>query len=383
MSTDLKVVVDGIIYQLQSHGGISRIFSEILPRMCDMDESLRIKLFTMGKVRKALPAHTRISHHSIPQVERYLRPRRVWKSIAPQARDLVKRVWIGHGDVQIWHSTYYTLPVEWNGLQVVTVADMIYERFADLFNTPEDVRLKEQKHRCVQRADAVICISKATAQDVQRFYGIDTDRIHVVYLGYSEVFRQIKHRDGGLQIPEKQPFLLFVGARYHYKNFNKLIRAYSVWSHRKDVALVVVGRPWSDDEGQCLRKLGIQDSVQLFTNICDEELRQFYNQATAFVYPSLYEGFGIPLLESMACGCPVIASRIPSTIEVAGNFPIYFEPTEEDALLNAFDVALSEGRNSQRVSVGFKRIKFYSWDKTATQTMEVYRTISKAAGHLR
>ena len=374
----MEVIVDGIIYQSQSHGGISRLFSEILPRMCDLDDSLCITLLTEGKPRQSLPEHGRIIHRVIPRFHRYLRPRRVWKPIIPAVRRFVRRLWIGRGEGQIWHSTYYTLPERWDGLQVVTVVDMIYERFADLFNGPGNDQFREWKRRCVQEADAVICISEATRQDVQRYYGLDSDSIYVVPLACSDVFRQLKQREGGLEMPTRQPFLLYIGNRgdrSHYKNFDGLIQAYSIWTHRKEIALVVVGRPWSADEERRLAELGIQDNLYLLTDVGDEEFCRLYNQAAALVYPSLYEGFGIPLLEAMACGCPIIASNIPSTIEVARECPIYFEPTEVESLLTAFDKVLSEGRNSDRVRAGVEHVKCYSWDKTARQTLEVYHAL--------
>jgi alpha-1,3-rhamnosyl/mannosyltransferase len=115
--------------------------------------------------------------------------------------------------------------------------------------------------------------------------------------------------------------------------------------------------------------------VQVLTDVDDQTLCQLYNQALGLVYPSLYEGFGIPLLEAMACGCPIVASRISSTIEVAGDCPIYFDPTEEDDLLNALDIALSQGRNSERIQTGLEKVKSYSWDKTAAQTLKIYRSV--------
>jgi alpha-1,3-rhamnosyl/mannosyltransferase len=107
-------------------------------------------------------------------------------------------------------------------------------------------------------------------------------------------------------------------------------------------------------------------------------LLRLYNQAVALVYPSLYEGFGIPLLEAMACGCPVIASRIPSTVEVAGEQPIYFEPVHLESLLAAFDLALAEGRNSERVRTGLEHAQDFSWDKTSSQVLEVYHALSNS-----
>ena len=127
--------------------------------------------------------------------------------------------------------------------------------------------------------------------------------------------------------------MLYVGRRSHYKNFSTLLQAYSVWKHRNEITLAAVGPPGSRVEEQQLAKLGIHDRVHYLTNVNDEELCLLYNEAIAFVYPSLYEGFGVPLLEAMASGCPIIASRIPATIEVAGECPVYFEATEVGSLL--------------------------------------------------
>jgi len=387
MNAGLEVVVDGTIYQIQSHGGISRLFSEILPRMCAMDDSLHITLLTDGKHRQSLPEHKRIIHRAILRAKRYLRPRRVWRPIIPSARRFVRGLCIGRGKGQIWHSTYYTLPEPWDGLQVVTVVDMIHERFPDQINGPVNDQFREQKRRCVQQADAVICISETTRHGVQHYYEVGPESIHVVPLACSDVFRRLEQAHNNSDRSSSEPFLLYVGSRCryqdsyrtHYKNFSMLVQGYTVWPCREEVALVVVGRLWSATERRHLAELGIQNRVHLLTDVDDEELCRLYDQADAFVYPSLYEGFGIPLLEAMACGCPVVASRIPSTIEVAGMCPVYFESAEVESLLAAFDMALSEGRDSERVRSGFERVKSYSWDKTAKQTLEVYYVLSGRA----
>ena len=344
--------------------------------MCDIDDSLRITLLTNKEPGQSLPDHPNISNQAIPQIERYLRPRFMWRPFLPKAEEIVWRLWIGRGKGQIWHSTYYTAPKCWDGLKVVTVPDMIHERFADLFNTITDQRFREQKRHCVLSADAVICISETTRRDLQHFYGINSDKIWVVTLGCSNAFKRLTNLIDNVEYPFSGRFLLYVGERNHYKNFKLLIQAYSLWKCRQEVNLVVVGREWSPDEMQTLTGFGIYDRVYLLNKVDDEALRYLYNTAVAFVYPSLYEGFGIPLLEAMACGCPVIASSILSTIEVAGACPVYFEPAEIDHLVNAFDVVLSEGRNSERTKAGIEHVKQYSWDKTAAQTLKVYRAIS-------
>jgi glycosyltransferase involved in cell wall biosynthesis len=375
----VEIIVDGIIYQSQSKGGISRLFSEILPRMCDMDESLHITLLTSGRRRQALPAHPRIRRRFLLPVERFLPPGRLWKPVVPRARAIIQRLGVGNSSGRIWHSTYYTMPEKWDGPVVISVVDMIHERFPNLFDGLGSDQFVEQKRRCVLAADAVICISKTTLKDVQQFYGIDTidpARMHVVPLATSEVFRKLNDAHYSIEPLMAKPFFLYVGARAHYKNFSSLLFAYSVWPKRKEVDLIVVGNGWSRDEEQYLVRLGISDQVHLFMNIDDDSLCSLYNQATAFTYPSLYEGFGIPILEAMACGCPIVASRIPATIEVAGECPIYFEPTEPEDLLAAMDLALSEGRDSRRVRLGLEHVKHYSWDKTARQTLDVYHALS-------
>lgn len=372
-----EVIIDGIIYQLQSKGGISRLFSELLPRMCGLDDSLHITLLTQGQLRQALPEHPHITHCAIPHIERYLRPNCVWKPVASTVRRLMRQLWVGRGMGKIWHSTYYTMPEKWDGYSVVTVHDMIYERFPDLYGGLKADQFREEKRCCIQQADAVICVSGTTRQEVQQFYGLDSDSIYVVPHACSDVFRQLEQHEAKMETPTRQPFLLYIGTRARYKNFDMLIQTYSVWPQRKNVALVIVGgRLWSDDEERRLAELGIRDRIRLLTDIDDETLCHLYNQAAGLVYPSLYEGFGIPLLEAMACGCPIIASRIPSTIEVAGECPIYFDPAETDDLLNAFDIVLSEGRNSKRAQAGLENVKFYSWNKTAAQTLEVYQAVS-------
>jgi len=372
----MEIVVDGIIYRMQSKGGISRVFSEILPRMCNIDNSLQIRILSQGLLRQTPPQHQHITHRSIPNIERYLRPKRIWKPLIPAANGFIRKVLIGQGTGKIWHSTYFTMLQGWNGYSVVTVHDMIFERFRDFYSGPNAEQFRERKRQCICDADAVICVSEATREDVRNFYKLDSGSIYVVPNACSDVFKQLEQNVNTAMLPTKQPFLLYVGVRSHYKNFDMLIRVYSKWHWRKDVALVLVGaKPWSDDERRQLAQLQIQSRVHLLQDVDDESLCRLYNSAAVFVYPSLCEGFGIPLLEAMACGCPIVASRIPSTIEVAGNCPIYFDPAQEDDLLNALDVALSQGRNSERLRAGFEKAKSYSWDRTAAQTLKVYRAV--------
>jgi len=255
------------------------------------------------------------------------------------------------------------------------VPDMIYERFPDLFTGEGSDRFREERKSCVLAADAVLCISDATRRDVQEFYQIGGDRLHVVHLACSDFFRPLPAGDLAQKGGARPPFFLYVGSRAHYKNFQGLLEAYSKWNGRAAARLLVVGPPWTPDEGRHISELGISGQVELMTDVRDEALCTLYNQAAAFIYPSLYEGFGIPLLEAMACGCPVIASRIPTTVEIAGDCCIYFELDSPDSLIDAFDKAVSEGRDGAIARAGLEHAKRFSWEKTARETLSVYRSL--------
>ena len=373
--TVLELVVDGVIFQYQARGGVSRIYSEILPRMCEQDPSLRIALLLKERraPRQPLPVHPAITYVSVPHVDPYLRPARVWGSNAAKVRRFVDRLWVGDGAGKIWHSTYFTQPDSWRGAQVVTVVDMIYERYPNLFNEPYDQHFREQKRRAVASAAAVICISETTGRDVQDYYGVPADKTFVVPLAHSDSFYPLESGEDASR--PRKPFLLYVGKRAQYKNFDLLLEAYGSWRGRTEVDLVVVSDSgWTPDEQRSLAKLDLDSRVQLLIDIDDEQLRRLYGQAVAFVYPSLYEGFGIPLLEAMACGCTVVASDIPSSREVAGEFPMYFDPTSADDLGGVLERALQEVGNPERRAAGIARAATFSWNNTALQTLEVYRS---------
>jgi len=372
----MEVVVDGIIYQLQSHGGISRVFSEILPRMCSIEDSLHVQILTQGSLKQQLPKHKNITSCSVPYIDRYPYPKQLWGPIINIVNKIMHNLKTGKGKNKIWHSTYYTTPQKWCGHSVATVHDMVFERFPQFYNGPKFDLFRQRKRLSVQQADAVICVSDTTRQDILRFYDLDKNRVHVVPNACSSVFRHLDNKEPPKINQIKQPFLLYLGNRARYKNFEVLAKAYSLWSHRKDISLVLVGgKPISESEQQLIEELEITTQVKMLKDADDETLCHLYNNALAFVYPSIYEGFGIPLLEAMACGCQIIASRIPSTVEVAGDYPIYFEPEDINDLLRALDIASSEEANPKHIQLGFETVKAYSWDKTAAQTLQIYQAI--------
>lgn len=385
----MRLVVDGLIFQKDPYGGIARLYRETIPRMCDQEPDLRVVLFIDGPLSADLPVHPHLHVLRAPAVKRRLRVKGAWQTLAYPFRRLVsltwnsaRQIWLRGERSAIWHSTYYTHPDTWEGPQVVTVYDLIHERYSQFFNSQLDEVARQQKRRCIEKASAVICISQATRRLVENFYNISNSVVKVIPSAYSkEIFRVltpgVENYPG---VPSQLPYLLYVGSRVHYKNFSALLEAYHRWEHCDAVQLVVVGAPWSKEERQFLEAAGLVRRVRLLSQVDDAALCRLYNGALAFVFPSLEEGFGIPLLEAMACGCPVVASRIPSTVEVAADCPIYFEPDRPETLLSALDEVRQAGRASGRVEAGLERVKRYSWDETARLTLEVYRQVWSKAG---
>lgn len=273
----------------------------------------------------------------------------------------------------IWHSTYYTTPGRWRGPVVVTVYDMIHEIFSDMFHGDFYDRFRHTKRSCISRADMIICISESTAQDLIRYCNVDRARIRVVPLAHSELFDWCYPPAMDDNRPHGKDYLLFVGARNYYKGFVDLLSAYSNWRLNADVDLVVVGKSWTKSERAAIARLGLMGRIHLASNVDDRDLGNMYRHAAAFIYPSHYEGFGIPVLEALASGCPVVASDIPSFREVGGDSIAYFTPGDQEGMLDALNSTVSEGHDEAKRRRGVERAKRYSWDQTAAETLAAYR----------
>lgn len=372
----MRIVIDGIIFELNPTGGVARLYREVLPRLCALD-TLHIDLIT----ERHLPIIEAPCINPLrlnPPIRRLIRPRRMFAPILPSIVNRALDRATASLRQHIWHSTYYTLPPRWTGAKVFTVYDMLYERYPHLFTGQEDRMHRREKQRCLRAADAILSISHATAADLQTYLDIDPAKIHIIPLAYSDVFRvlpeQSAHRDE--PAPGQPPYLLYVGERRSYKGFDTLLEAYRGWKHNHNVKLIVVGREWSAAERRMLAAYGIAGSVELRRGVDDDALAQLYNKALAFVFPSLSEGFGIPLLEAAACGCPIVASRIPSTSEVMQDCPFYFEAGSAESLRVTLDQLVdSAAETARRVQQGIERASQYSWDRTARQTLDVYRTL--------
>jgi glycosyltransferase involved in cell wall biosynthesis len=273
-------------------------------------------------------------------------------------------------DVDIFHETYYS-GVDYcprSAKRIVTVHDMIFEKFGNQY--PGRERICRLKALAVSRADHVICVSENTRKDLIDILGVDPENISVVYLGCKSG-ASVREKPA----PVNKPYILFVGKRSRNKNFEILLRAYShSLKLRRELTLICFGGgPFSREERLLMKSLSIPATSVVQIAGDDNVLSGLYLSATAFIYPSLYEGFGLPLLEAMSLGCPVICSNASSFPEVVGEAAVMFDPEDADAIREAIEkVVFSPDLMDSLIQRGHERIKQFSWSKCARETLRVY-----------
>ena len=365
----MRVAFDHQIFSAQRYGGVSRYFFEL---------ASRLPIDTVSEVTVVAPWHVN-SYLSLESATRFARGRYIPYSFRGIAR-LVRLAnaltaplaWSGVNP-DIVHETYYSeRPIGRAPRRVVTVYDMIHELFPNDFG--DAAKVTAAKRASVMRADHVICISERTRQDLIRLFGLEQKRTSVVHLGCSLV---ADHRQGHVNAGDGKPILLFVGNRSGYKNFQTLLEAYASSPILKEEFELITfgGAPLSSTEVNELQRLGVANSVRHETG-GDEGLALRYRMSAALIYPSLYEGFGIPPLEAMSNGCPVVCSNRGSIPEVVGDAGVYFEPTSPEELRVTLERVVTDRSVQDDLRVrGYARLQAFSWDACALATAEVYQRV--------
>jgi glycosyltransferase involved in cell wall biosynthesis len=361
----MRILYDGQIYALQAAGGINRYFASLIDRLpADFTP-----LLTMYHARELnYPSHPNLKVYG----SRRFRPERVAFRLA---RNYFRRVADG-GNFDLAHPTYYTLLTrrevsEYRCPVVITVHDMIHELFPAQMD-PTGAHA-EEKRRAIEAADSVICVSESTRRDLLERHRLDGKAVSVIHQA-SEIDEARTH--GPEPVPER-PYFLFVGARGGYKNFDLLLAAFArARGALAEASLCAVGPPFSRDEERRIAALGLDGRVENYGRVSDAHLARLYRHSVALVYPSLYEGFGIPPLEAMTCGTAVVASNRSSIPEVVGDAGLLFDPESADELTDILlTLARDPSRRESLVERGRERAALFSWDTTAARTVEVYRSL--------
>lgn len=272
------------------------------------------------------------------------------------------------------HQTYYAERARrlQNIPHVISVLDMIHELYPQEFGKQDPAVLFKKQN--VADADRILCISDSTRNDLIRLFNVPEDKATTVHLGFSPLAKSPRNNH---PLGDK-PYLLFVGPRGGYKNFSTLLSAFAQISRQhSDLRLICFGGgPFSDAEWQLARELKIAPERLQQRAGNDEQLAWHYQNAALFVYPSRYEGFGIPPLEAMSLGCPVIASNSSSIPEVVGDAAATFSPDEPEELAHCLTKLLdSEHSRTQLVDRGHARTKQFTWEACAEKTRAVYQEV--------
>lgn len=367
----MKIQYDHQIFTSQKYGGISRYFYEL---MKEFDSLGNIQTNTSLLLsNNHYISEKKYTHHMsfLPEKEFRGKQRLLNLFNKPNSIYALKKQ-----NFDIFHPTYYDpyfLDYIGDKPFVLTVYDMIHEKFGDMFS-PSD-KTSTQKRLLIEKATKVIAISESTKKDLMEVFGTDESKIEVVYLGNSMFPNSLQNKN--IDIPKK--YILFVGSRGAYKNFERFIVSISQILHNDKNLFVICagGGKFNAKELEEFSTLNISKQIKQY-NLDDDTLANFYQNAELFVFPSLYEGFGIPILEAFACGCPLVCSDTSSLPEVAGDAACYFDPYSQESIRDAVEKVLnSNDLQNELREKGTKRLKQFSWKQTALETKKVYESVAK------
>ncbi|MFA6888196.1 MAG: glycosyltransferase family 1 protein [Candidatus Woesearchaeota archaeon] len=280
-------------------------------------------------------------------------------------------------NIKVYHNPGFSLPFFCPCKSVVTIADMTFFSHPQHHLSKKNFYFKFMIPFAIKKADAVIAISQSTKNDILKNVFINPSKIHTIPLAADSLFKQKDKKEAKEFVKNKYKiqtqFILFVGMLEPRKNIKGLIESFSLLNTNH--LLVIVGKKgWLYDEIFTFVKEKRLENKVIFTGyIPDQDLCFFYSAATLFVYPSFYEGFGIPIIEAMACGCPVITSNNSSMKEIAKDAAILISPSNTQELFYAINNLLnSKKKQAELKKKGFQRVKKYFWSNTGKKTVELY-----------
>jgi glycosyltransferase involved in cell wall biosynthesis len=367
----MRIAFDWQIFCVQSYGGVSRYFARLLEQLRERGEDGRI----------FAPVHRNRYVARLPSaavmgiaVNRY--PPKTTRALLA-LNGMVARRALARWRPHVVHETYFNRrPFTAAGCaSIVTVHDMIHERFPDEFPRGDPTSLA--KRAAVQRAAQVICVSESTRRDLLELFDVDESKVTVVHLGFDRMPRG----EAPATNESGRPYLLYVGQRAGYKNFAGLLAAVGGTRALRDEVDIVAfgGGAFSAAELRLIAASGFSEGQVRQVAGDDELLGRKYASACALVYPSLYEGFGLPPLEAMAHDCPVIASGTSSMPEIIGDAGELFEPSSRAEIAGAIQrVIFSPSRIEELVRNGRRRLESFTWERCAARTLEVYRQAASA-----
>jgi glycosyltransferase involved in cell wall biosynthesis len=363
----LRVGIDGRAFTSPA-AGVRRYVSALVAALRAADPGLA--LVALGGRRDAVPAE--LAHVEEP----WHPPTNLgWHAVGlPRAA--------ARAGVEVIHSPAYTAPLWSNAPVVLTIHDVSYERHPEWYPYQRDAIRRMFYRRSARSAARVLTDSEFSAGEIAAAYQIPRDRITVAPLGVSDQFAAVDRPNRTLPAGVTTPFLLHVGDLHERRNLPVVVHAMFEAQRRPGMpplSLVLAGadRGVGDRLRGYAREAGTPDAVVCLGPVTDSQLLTLYRGAAALVYPSRYEGFGLPVLEAMACGTPVIASRAASIPEVLGDAGVLLDPDDEPGWAEAIATVLTdEWQRGHMRKAGLTRARQFTWARTASITLDVYRQLA-------
>lgn len=383
----MKILYDHQAFTIQQFGGVSKCFCELvnyLPMGASPTISLHCSnnihiqsLGLLNDLKKPTITYDNFicESHFIGKGFLYQLLNR-YVPFFPSMENLNKRKSISllkEGDFDIFHPTFfddYFLDYIGDKPFVITIHDMMPELFSKYF-ADDDIQIVNKK-KLADKAAAIIAVSEQTKNDIVRLLDINPDKIHVVYHGGPKK-RYLKN-----DLCCKGDYFLYVGLRNAYKNFFPMLEEFAKFSnHNTSIKLICTGPSFTSEENAFIEDLGLS-SVISHVHPSDDQLYDLYKRAIAFIYPSEYEGFGMPILEAYSCGCPVLLNNSSCFPEIAGDAAKYFELSNSKRtlsdVLQSF-VNISEKDLEALIQKQYERLTLFSWEKSANKLVDVYKKV--------
>lgn len=359
----MKIIYDHQIFTKQTYGGISRYHCELIKQFNKNNHDVSVPVL-LSKNRMINPSITGMNYISTKLSNKYI-DKLAFELNSRHTISLLKNKtdFIFH---PTYHSVYYRKYIK--SPIVLTVHDLIHEKlFAKSAIVEKYIKSKRES---IERADHIIAISENTKFDLIDYYNVLPEKISVIYHGTT-----IIEDKGNTPFTYDRDYILYVGDREGYKNFSYMLQSISAKLIEFNIDLICCGTPFNKEELTLIRNLKVENRIkQIRPN--ESQLQKLYRNAILFIYPSIYEGFGLPILEAFSNNCPVCTSETSCMPEIAQDAALYFDPHNKETIIYAIEKVVTDNQTrNDLINKGQERASYFTWENTYKNTLNIYKNI--------